>query len=824
MNISYKWLKEYVDFDLGAEQVAEALTSIGLEVGSVEEVQAIKGGLQGLVVAEVLTCEPHPNSDHMHVCSVNIGAEEPVQIVCGAPNVAQGQKVIVATLGTKLYDGEECFTIKRSKLRGIESLGMICAEDEIGIGTSHDGIIVLPQEAKVGTPAAEYYGIESDWVIEVDITPNRADACSHYGVARDLYAWLVRNGHKTALHRTDVSSFAADNNDLDIDIVVENAEACPRYCAVTVKGCEVKESPEWLQTKLRTIGVRPINNVVDVTNYVMFAYGQPLHCFDADMIEGKKVVVKTMPEGTPFVTLDGVEHKLSDRDLAICNANAPMCIAGVFGGKGSGTYETTKDVLLESAYFNPTWIRKSARRHGLNTDASFRFERGIDPDLQVYALKVAALMVKELAGGTVSMDIKDIEAPGLAKNFAVDLEYKYAHDLIGKTIPAEVIKEIVTSLDMKITAETESGISLSVPAYRVDVQRPCDVVEDILRIYGYNNVEIPTAVKSSLTIKGEVDRSNKLQNLVSEQLVGEGFREILNNSLTKEAYYNDLTTYPKDRAVKLLNPLSSDLNVLRQTLLFGGLESIAHNANRKNANLRFFEFGNCYYKNPDTTEEQKAADTLAAYSEDLHLGLWLTGKRVEASWAHPEEPSSVYELKAYVGHILTRLGAPVGKLKQQAGANDIFAKSLALVDNNGTVVLEFGLVKKALTAAFDISAEVYFADINWTLLMKKTKKHSVSFTEISKFPAVSRDLALLVDKSVEFARIEQIAFAADKKFLKKVTLFDVYEGKNLEAGKKSYAVNFLLQDETKTMNDKQTDAVMAKIIASLEKQLGAKLR
>ena len=824
MNISYKWLKEYVDFDLGAEQVAEALTSIGLEVGSVEEVQAIKGGLQGLVVAEVLTCEPHPNSDHMHVCSVNIGAEEPVQIVCGAPNVAQGQKVIVATLGTKLYDGEECFTIKRSKLRGIESLGMICAEDEIGIGTSHDGIIVLPQEAKVGTPAAEYYGIESDWVIEVDITPNRADACSHYGVARDLYAWLVRNGHKTALHRTDVSSFAADNNDLDIDIVVENAEACPRYCAVTVKGCEVKESPEWLQTKLRTIGVRPINNVVDVTNYVMFAYGQPLHCFDADMIEGKKVVVKTMPEGTPFVTLDGVEHKLSDRDLAICNANAPMCIAGVFGGKGSGTYETTKDVLLESAYFNPTWIRKSARRHGLNTDASFRFERGIDPDLQVYALKVAALMVKELAGGTVSMDIKDIEAPGLAKNFAVDLEYKYAHDLIGKTIPVEVIKEIVTSLDMKITAESESGISLSVPAYRVDVQRPCDVVEDILRIYGYNNVEIPTAVKSSLTIKGEVDRSNKLQNLVSEQLVGEGFREILNNSLTKEAYYNDLAAYPKDRAVKLLNPLSSDLNVLRQTLLFGGLESIAHNANRKNANLRFFEFGNCYYKNPDTTEEQKAADTLAAYSEVLHLGLWLTGKRVEASWAHPEEPSSVYELKAYVGHILTRLGAPVGKLKQQAGANDIFAKSLALVDNNGTVVLEFGLVKKALTAAFDISAEVYFADINWTLLMKKTKKHSVSFTEISKFPAVSRDLALLVDKSVEFARIEQIAFAADRKFLKKVTLFDVYEGKNLEAGKKSYAVNFLLQDDTKTMNDKQTDAVMAKIIASLEKQIGAKLR
>ena len=594
MNISYKWLKEYVDFDLTAQEVADALTSEGLEVDGVEEVQAIKGGLEGLVVGHVVSCEPHPNSDHMHICQVDLGGDAPQQIVCGAPNVAAGQKVFVATIGTKLYDGDQCFTIKRSKLRGIESLGMICAEDEIGVGNSHDGIIVLPEDTPVGLKAAEYYGLESDYVIEVDITPNRADACSHYGVARDLYAWLVRNGKKTALHRMDVSAFKVDNHELNIDVEVENTEACPRYCAVTIKGCEVKESPEWLKEKLNTIGLRPINNIVDITNYVMMAYGQPLHCFDADMIEGGKVIVKAMPNETKFQTLDGVEHTLTDRDLAICNASAPMCIAGVMGGRGSGTYDTTKDILLESAYFHPTWIRKSARRHGLSTDASFRFERGVDPDGQIYALKVAALLVKELAGGTISMDIKDVEASGLVKHFNVDLDYKYVHDLVGKDIPVEVIKEIVTSLEMKITSETAEGISLEIPAYRVDVQRPCDVVEDILRIYGYNNVEIPTSVKSSLTIKGDVDRANKLENIVAEQLVGQGFREILNNSLTKAAYYNDLKVYTTDELVRVLNPLSSDLNVMRQTLLFGGLESIAHNVNRKNSNLRFFESGNCY--------------------------------------------------------------------------------------------------------------------------------------------------------------------------------------------------------------------------------------
>ena len=821
MNISYKWLKEYVDVNLSAEEIAVALTSIGLEVGGVEEVQAIKGGLEGLVVGHVLSMEVHPNSDHMHICQVDLGQGEPVQIVCGAANVDAGQKVIVATLGTKLYSGDECFTIKRSKLRGVESLGMICAEDEIGVGTSHDGIIVLPEDTPVGMKAADYFNIQSDWLIEVDITPNRADACSHWGVARDLYAWLVRNGYETKLHRPSVDDFKVDNNNLPIAIEVENTEACPRYCAVTISGVEVKESPEWLKEKLEIIGLRPINNIVDITNYIMMAYGQPLHCFDADMIEGGKVVVKSMPEGTPFVTLDGVEHKLSDRDLAICNAVAPMCIAGVFGGKGSGTYETTKNVLIESAYFHPTWIRKSARRHGLQTDASFRFERGIDPDGQIYALKRAAQLIKELAGGEISMNIVDVEAPELVKKFSVDVTYDYIYSLIGKNIGNDVVKEILASLEMKIVSETEEGLLLEVPAYRVDVQRAPDVVEDVLRIYGYNNVEIPTAVKSSLTIKGNVDAAYKLENLVSEQLVGCGFNEILNNSLTREAYYDGLQTYKSENLVRLMNPLSSDLNVMRQSLLFGGLEVVRHNVNRRNANLRLFEFGNCYYFNEGKRNPEKV---LAAYSEDQRLGLWLTGKRVEGSWAHPNEDASFYELKAYVMNILVRIGLPMGGLLIENGDNDIFAKSIAVKDRNDKVYLELGLVKKALLAAFDIEQEVYYADLNWSLLTSKVRGAKVSFKEISKFPAVSRDLALLVDKQVTFAEIEKVCFAADKKLLKKVELFDVYEGKNLEAGKKSYAINLTLQDEEKTMNDKQTDNIMQKIVLSLEKQVGAKLR
>jgi len=816
MNISYKWLKEYVDFTLTPQEVCDALTSTGLEVDALEEVQSIKGGLKGLYVGKVLTCEMHPNSDHLHVTTVDLGREEPSQIVCGAPNVAAGQKVIVADLGCVLYDGDKEFQIKKSKLRGVDSCGMICAEDEIGIGTSHEGIIVLPEDAVVGTPAAEYYHLESDWLIEVDITANRADALSHWGVARDLYAWLKQNGYETSLHRPGDEAFKVDNNELPIDVEIQNTEACKRYACVSVTDCEVKESPEWLKNKLTAIGLRPINNIVDITNYVMMAYGQPLHTFDADMVKGHKIVVKTMPEGTPFVTLDGEEHKLSDRDLAICNAEEPMCIAGVFGGKGSGTYETTKNVVLESAYFHPTWIRKSARRHGLSTDASFRFERGIDPNGVIYALKQAALLCKELAGGKVSMDIRDVY-PEPMQNPVVELKYDYVHSLVGKEIPHDTIKSICQSLEMKVLAEDAEGLTLEVPAYRVDVQRPCDVVEDILRIYGYNNVEIPTQLKSSLVIKGDEDRKHKLQNLVSEQLVGQGFNEILNNSLTKAAYYGE----QQEQLVHIMNPLSSDLNVMRQTLLYGGLESIAHNVNRKNGNLRFFEFGNIYFFDPRKANEE---NPMAAYKEENMMGIWVTGKRVEGSWAHPNEDSTYYELSAHVRNILQRIGMKDGMMVQKKSENSIFATGLQVESRGGKKLLEMGILSKKTLKQFDLQQPVYYAELNWTQLMKATKKNEVLYTEISKHPAVSRDLALLIDKDVEFAQIEQIARQTEKKLLKNVELFDVYEGKNLPEGKKSYAVNFILQDTEKTMNDKQIDAIMQKLIANLKKQLNAELR
>ena len=816
MNISYKWLKDYVDFDLTPQQVCDALTSTGLEVDALEEVQSIKGGLKGLYVGQVLTCEAHPNSDHLHVTTVDLGKGEPSQIVCGAPNVAAGQKVIVADLGCVLYDGDKEFVIKKSKLRGVESCGMICAEDEIGIGTSHAGIIVLPEDAPVGQPAAEYYHLESDWLIEVDITANRADALSHWGVARDLYAWLKQNGYETTLHRPSVDGFSVDNHDLPIDVAIENTEACRRYACVSITGCEVKESPEWLKTRLTTVGLRPINNIVDITNYIMFAYGQPLHTFDADMVTGHKIVVKTMPEGTPFQTLDGVEHKLSDRDLAICNTEDAMCIAGVFGGKGSGTYETTKNVVLESAYFHPTWIRKSARRHGLSTDASFRFERGIDPNGVIYALKQAAIMCRELAGGKVSMEIRD-EYPSPIENPKVELSFNYAKSLIGKEIPVDTIKNICTSLEMKILSETAEEMVVEVPAYRVDVQRPCDVVEDILRIYGYNNVEIPTQLKSSLVIKGDEDRKHKLANLVSEQLVGEGFNEILNNSLSKSSWYDD----NQNTLVHIMNPLSSDLNVMRQTLLYGGMESIAHNANRKNANLRFFEFGNVYYFSP---EKQNDDDPMQAYKEQNHLGLWLTGRRVEGSWAHQNEDSSFFELSAYVENVFRRIGLKPGMTVRKKSANPVFSAGITIENRGGKVLCEMGVLTKKLQKKFGIDNTVYYAEMNWTQLMKVTKKNEITFTEVPKFPAVSRDLALLVDNAVEFAQIEQIARQTEKKLLKRVELFDVYEGEKLPAGKKSYAVNFILQDEEKTMGDKQIDAIMQKLIANLKKQLNAELR
>ena len=820
MNISYNWLKEYLDFDLQPEEVSAALTSIGLETGGVEEVQTIKGGLEGLVIGEVLTCVEHPNSDHLHITTVNVGGEEPLQIVCGAPNVAAGQKVVVAVNGTKLYDGDEVFTIKRSKIRGVESNGMICAEDEIGIGTDHAGIIVLPADAVVGTPAKEYYNVKSDYVLEVDITPNRVDGTSHFGVARDLAAYLKQNGKPTELKRPSVDAFKIDDETPAIEVIVENTEACPRYSGVTIKGVTVKESPEWLKNRLNIIGLRPINNVVDVTNYVLHEMGQPLHSFDAGKVTGDKVIVKTMPEGTKFVTLDGVERTLTDRDLMICNTEEAMCIGGVFGGLDSGVTEQTTDVFLESACFHPTWIRKTARRFGLNTDASFRFERGLDANNTIYVLKRAALLIQEVAGGKITGSIQDVY-PNPVQPYTVELTYNKINTLIGKDIPVETVKSILASLEMEIVSETAEGLTIHVPVYRIDVQRDVDVIEDILRIYGYNNIEFSDSVKSNLSYKTATDRSYDLQNLISEQLCGSGFNEIMNNSLTRSAYYDELTTYPVSHCVMLMNPLSADLNGMRQTLLFGGLESIEHNVKRKNGNIRFFEFGNCY----DYNVEKKREDaTLAEFSEDYRLGLWVCGDRVENSWAHADEKATVYELKAYVENILIRLGVNLKKVVFGNLSNDMYSTGVSITTTSGRELGTFGIVNRKICKAMDIDFEVYYGELSWTLLMKETKKNKVTFSEISKFPAVKRDLALLLDKSVQFAEIEKIAEESERKLLKEVSLFDVYEGKNLPAGKKSYAVSFYLQDETKTLNDKQIDAIMQKIRKNLESKLGASLR
>ena len=820
MNISYNWLKEYLDFDLQPEEVAAALTSIGLETGGVEEVQTIKGGLEGLVIGEVLTCVEHPNSDHLHITTVNVGGETPLQIVCGAPNVAAGQKVVVAVNGTKLYDGDNCFTIKRSKIRGVESNGMICAEDEIGIGTDHSGIIVLPAEAVVGTPAKEYYNVKSDFVLEVDITPNRVDATSHYGVARDLAAYLKQAGKPAQLKAPSVEAFQIDDPTAGISVEVQNTEACLRYSGVTIQGVTVKESPEWMQNRLRAIGLRPINNVVDVTNFILHELGQPLHSFDAGKIKGNHVIVKTEPAGTKFVTLDGVERTLTDRDLMICNTEEPMCIGGVFGGLDSGVTEQTTDVFLESACFHPTWIRKTARRFGLNTDASFRFERGLDPNQTIYVLKRAALLIQELAGGRITGEIQDVY-PKVYEPYRVSVTYQKINSLIGKEIPVAIVKSIVESLEMKIVAEDEAGLTLDVPMYRIDVQRDVDVIEDILRIYGYNNVEFSEHVKSNLSYKTPTDRSWELQNLISEQLCGCGFNEILNNSLTRSAYYNELSTYPVSHCVMLMNPLSADLNCMRQTLLFGGLESAEHNMKRKNGNIRFYEFGNCYDYNIDNKRE---GETLGEFSEEYRLGIWLAGNRVENSWAHPNEKTSVYELKAYVENILVRLGVERRKVIFGHLSNDLYSAGLTITTGAGRQLGTLGIVQKKICKALDIDTEVYYAELSWTQLMKEIKKSKVSFSELSKFPAVKRDLALLLDKGVQFAEIVKIARESERKLLKDVELFDVYEGKNLPAGKKSYAVSFYLQDETKTLNDKQIEAIMKKIQSGLEQKLGAQLR
>ena len=821
MNISYNWLKKYIDFNLTPEELAAALTSLGLETGTIEKVETIKGGLSGLVVGEVLTCVEHPDSDHLHITTVDLGDGAATQIVCGAPNVAAGQHVIVATVGTKLYDGDKEFTIKKSKIRGVESNGMICAEDEISVGTSHDGIIELPLDVKPGTLARDYYNVTDDYVLEVDLTPNRIDAASHYGVARDLAAWLNANRNESAsLHKSDVAAYKSDRPDGAITVSVENAEACPRYSGVTIRNVKVQESPQWLKDMLTAIGQRPINNIVDITNYILLGLGQPLHCFDLAKVKGEKVIVKTVAEGTKFVTLDGVERTLTERDLMICNTEEPMCIAGVFGGLDSGVTESTTDIFLESAYFHPTWIRKSARRFGLNTDASFRFERGIDPNATVDNLKAAALMIKELAGGEICGEIVDIKAKEFPK-FPVTLEYAYADTLIGKQLGKDTIKNILKSLEIEIVSEAENALELLVPTYRVDVQRPCDVVEDILRVYGYNNVEFDDTVHSSLSYKGETDTKNDLQNLISEQLTACGFNEIMNNSLTAASYYSELTTFPEAHCVHLLNPLSSDLNVMRQTLLFGGLESIAHNVNRRSGNLKMYEFGNVYHFNPEADSSERI---LAAFSEHTSLGIWITGDNHSGNWAEQARKSTIFDLKAVVEQIFARLGIGAKELVMEQTSGDIFAAALTINNRGGKHIGEVGIVKKAILKKADVEQDVFFAELNWDALVKMTLKKKVTFTDLPKTQPVKRDLALLVDKAVTMADIEKVVNSSERKLLRGVSLFDVYEGKNLEAGKKSYAISIILQDDEKTLQDKQIDAVMNKIIAALEKQVGAKLR
>jgi phenylalanyl-tRNA synthetase beta chain len=822
MNVSFNWLKDYLQFDLTPQETMAALTSIGLETEGLEEKETIKGGLKGLVVGKVLTCEPHPDSDHMHVTTVDLGnGQEPVQIVCGAPNVAAGQKVIVATLGTVLYDGDKSFTIKKSKLRGVESNGMLCAEDEIGVGTDHNGIIVLPEDTPLGLEAAKYYNVESDWVLEVDITPNRIDGASHWGVARDLYAYLVEHGRKAELKRPAVDAFRKDRDGNAVQIEVENTEACPRYSGLTIEGVTVKESPAWLKDRLSAIGLRPINNIVDITNFILFETGVPMHTFDLDKIHDRKVIVKTWPEGTPFVTLDGQEHKLTERDLTISDPVGPMCIAGVFGGLESGTTTETKNVFLEAACFNPTWIRKTARRQGLQTDASFRYERGVDINALPYALRRAALLVKELAGGEIVGD--PVEIYPVKKQLAVvDLSYARVNALCGIEIPVADVKRILSLLEMNILEETAEGVKIEIPAYRVDVTRECDVIEDLLRIYGYDRVTWADSVHMNLSPKTETDESVLLQQLISEQLTGAGWSEIMNNSLTSEAFYEGLETYPQTKLVKLMNPLSADLNVVRQTLLFGGLQSIIRNINYKQTDLRFYEFGNTSFFDADKHAAQPDVP-LAGHKEEAHLGLWLTGNKVSDSWAHANEKATVFELKAQVLNILRRLGI-ASNLKQRQYQNDIFAAGLEIASPAGKVLANLGIVSNKLLHKFDIEQEVYYADLDWKVLMKEAARVKVQQQEIAKFPPVKRDLALLVDKAVQFAEIERLVLGCDKKVIKKVTLFDVYEGKNLPEGKKSYAISITLLDAEKTLQDKQIVAIMDKVVKTLQNQVKAELR
>ena len=826
MNISYNWLKRYINLPDDAETVAKILTSIGLEVGTVETVESIRGGLKGLVVGEVLTCVPHPNSDHLHITTVHIGEEEPLQIVCGAPNVAAGQKVIVATIGTVLYDGDQSFTIKKGKLRGEDSCGMICAEDEIGVGTDHAGIIVLPEDTPVGMPAREYYKVEDDTIIEVDITPNRSDAASHFGVARDLYAYYKSHHFDDIkLQKPDVSAFQENHNELPIRVFVDATEACPRYTGLSIRGVEVKESPDWLKNALNSIGLRPINNVVDVTNFVLHECGQALHAFDADKIKGNEIHVRFAKQGEKFVTLDGVEREMNERDLMIANPEEAMCIAGVFGGLNSGVTENTKNIFLESAYFDPVYIRKTSRRHQLQTDASFRYERGCDPNNTIYVLKRAALLILSVAGGSFVGPITDLTADKeLMKPWPVTIDINRVYSLIGKAIGEETIENILHALEIEIVAKNGDSWQLAVPRYRVDVQRECDVVEDILRIYGYDNIEFPEKLNTSLAYGIKPD-PEKLRRKIAEQLTAQGFNEILNNSLTKVAYYEPLSQLSLDTCVKIMNPLSQDLGVMRQTLLFGGLESIARNANRKNNDLKFYEFGNAYHyhANP-AAREHNPENALVEYSEEPHLALWLTGNKAAQTWVHKEEKTTFYQLRAYVNNIFARMGVNVSKLTTERLVNELFQDGLAIKAQNGKALGFIGIVARKVLKIFDIEQDVYYADLDWNQLIKQNKQFKAVINDLPKYPEVKRDFALLVDKGIEFADLARAAFETERKLLKNVYLFDVYEGKNLEAGKKSYALSFILQDAENTLKDTQIENIMNRLKKTFEDKFGATLR
>lgn len=809
MRISYNWLKQFIKTDLKSEEIADILTDLGLEVEGVDKYESLKGGLQGVVIGHVLTCEKHPDADKLKITTVDLGdGNMPVQIVCGAPNVAAGQKVPVATIGTKLFDKEgNAFEIKKGKIRGQESHGMICAEDELGLGESHDGIMILNEDLKPGTPASKVFEIETDEVFEIGLTPNRADAMSHMGVARDLRAGILQKGTTSELITPSVSKFKVEKRTLKIDVKVENDKLAPRYCGVTISGVTVKPSPNWLQNRLKAIGLTPKNNIVDVTNYVLHELGQPLHAFDAAQIKGNKVVVKTVPAGTKFVTLDDIERTLHEEDLMICDESGPMCIAGVFGGKTSGVSEKTQAIFLESAYFNPVSVRKTAKRHTLSTDASFRFERGIDPSITEYALKRAALLIQEVAGGEITSDIVDIY-PKKIEDFSVFIHFNKVNKIIGEEIKPETIKKILASLDIKVNSITEAGLGLTIPSYRVDVTREIDVIEEILRVYGYNNIKIPSKVNATTAYSSRTEEY-KVQNIIANQLCSLGFNEMMANSLTTSDYVKLSENLKEEFNVMMLNPLSSDLSAMRQSLLFSGLEAVSFNINRRRSDLKFFEFGKSYHKIPSGHEENK------------HLTLLVTGNRQNESWRNAQTKSDFFLFKGYINTILSRLGLDK-KVTSLPFENDIFAEGLAL-EVGKEVIVEFGTVKKSVLKHFDIKQEVLFADFAWDKIQKYVST-KIKFTDIPKYPEVRRDLALLLDENVPFEQIYNIAKQTEKGLLKDVNLFDVYTGNNLPEGKKSYAVSFILQDDSKTLTDTQIDKIMSKLQGNFESQLGASLR